>query len=372
MSLEEDDIIDGNVRFKSYHGVVYPWYTYGETVNFYYGSNVTHTANGKFNFSESDTNYTMFDMFDITMKDGTRLIDKNCGYDLELTGIKSYIKIYQNSNNALVYTSTFNPSYFFSIGVDYYDKIGNFIGSDSLYNFEVVSNTYDTYNIRFNVDGSNIKKDCYRMQFSIRYNGKLAHGIPDTYMDSSLYRIDKVYGVSGSEFAMNVDESNVGFFKSIILWLTNIRDNLVNGFSDLKNGLSNIVSAITNLPIKIWNAIETGLKNLFIPSEKDITDMKDKWDMLLADRFGAVYESGALITDFAGNFTEQGTQDTISMPAVTVNLAGADFTFGGYDVDIVPDGFGFLVEILKGVIDIVCTIAFVNSMKEKYDRLVSQ
>lgn len=46
------------------------------------------------------------------------------------------------------------------------------------------------------------------------------------------------------------------------------------------------------------------------------------------------------------------------------------FTFGGYDVQIVPTGFDFIVNILKTVIGIVCTILCVNALRKKYDEVM--
>lgn len=130
--------------------------------------------------------------------------------------------------------------------------------------------------------------------------------------------------------------------------------------------LGDISEGITSLPNKIME----GITGLFVPSEEEMADIKDKWEQLLSDRFGAVYESIAIIDNWASAFTEQGIQDTITFPSITIPLGEADFVFGGWEVDVVPEGFEFLIEILKKFISIVCTFAFVNGMKARYERVL--
>lgn len=135
--------------------------------------------------------------------------------------------------------------------------------------------------------------------------------------------------------------------------------------------LGNILTGITNLPSKIGDAITNGIKNLFIPTKEDLVSVKDDWEQLLSDRFGAVYESTDIIDDFANAFTYDGTQETIDFPEITIELAGADFVFGGWEVDVIPERFDFLIDMLKLLIDIVCTFAFVNAMKKRLEGVLS-
>lgn len=129
------------------------------------------------------------------------------------------------------------------------------------------------------------------------------------------------------------------------------------------NWLSNILDGITSIPEMILD----GIKGLFVPDAEGLANQQEKWTQLLEDRFGAVYESVAIIDNFASAFTDQSTQTTIEFPSVTIPLAGADFVFGGWQVDVVPDGFEFLIEVLKKIIDIVCTFLFVQGMKRRLD-----
>lgn len=174
--------------------------------------------------------------------------------------------------------------------------------------------------------------------------------------------------------------SSNGLLSSIIEWIKSIYEGIVNLPSKIANSLKtffdNIVNAVTNIGNLIKNAIVDlgnflidGIKNLFIPSEEDITKMKDKWDTLLSDRFGALYQVASLISDYASAFTEQ-NKNTITFPSVSIPLAGAEFTFGGWEVQIVPDGFEIVFDTLKLITSILATFLFVNGMKKRFDKLL--
>lgn len=134
--------------------------------------------------------------------------------------------------------------------------------------------------------------------------------------------------------------------------------------------LSSIKDGITELPTKIWDKISNGLKELFIPSEEDLTAIKDSFDTMLSERFGALYEVGGIISDFAESFEFTELKNTIELPVISLDFGDASWEFGGYTVDVVPDNFQFLVDMLKTLISICCIALFINAMKHKYDKLV--
>lgn len=131
-----------------------------------------------------------------------------------------------------------------------------------------------------------------------------------------------------------------------------------------------ILQGILNLP----NALVEGIKNLFLPTQAEAIDFRDKMDALLRDRLGPAYEANDIIEDFAyslGAGTETLDEDpepaTITMPALTVDLAGADFTFGGWEVRVIPEGFEEIVKVLKTVVNMVCTLAFLNALRDRWE-----
>lgn len=131
--------------------------------------------------------------------------------------------------------------------------------------------------------------------------------------------------------------------------------------------LQNLVTEVKELPGAIGNKIKEAVTDLFIPDAEAIVEQKDQWDELLADRFGAVYEAGSIASDIAEAFVPGETQQIISFPATTFDLAGAEFVFGGWEIDVVPDGFDFAIDTLKMIINIACTLLFVNALKNRFE-----
>ena len=135
--------------------------------------------------------------------------------------------------------------------------------------------------------------------------------------------------------------------------------------------LENIFKSLGELPGKIWQYISDGLKSLFVPDEQEMVAYKDKWDELLAERFGAVYQAASLIVDSWSDVQESTQTHTIDMPEVTIPLPeGNKFSFGGFAVQIVPSGFNPLVISVKSAIGIVCTFLFINGLRKRYDEVM--
>lgn len=135
--------------------------------------------------------------------------------------------------------------------------------------------------------------------------------------------------------------------------------------------LRQILDTIINLPSKLWELISDGLKSLFVPDEQFMTDYSDKWNELLEDRFGAVFQAVNIIFGCWDDISAADQTNTIDMPEVTIPLPeGNSFTFGGFAVQIVPDGFDFLVGSVKMIIGIVCTALFLNGLKSRYNEIM--
>ena len=158
------------------------------------------------------------------------------------------------------------------------------------------------------------------------------------------------------QFSLNVQSEEAGLLEDIS--------------GSVQEGFNKVETEIKSLPEKIWEKISNGLKSLFVPSEESMTAYKDKWDELLASRFGAVYQVVNIMTDSWDGIMQADQTDTINFPQASINFSGTPFTFGGYDVKIVPDGFGVLVTAIKSIVAIVCTVAFVNGMRKRYDEIM--
>lgn len=162
--------------------------------------------------------------------------------------------------------------------------------------------------------------------------------------------------------------------KNIFSAITNLPANIANSikgfFDNVVSAVNKVFTALSELPGKLWNVFETGLIALTVPTEEQVSEFNDKMNNLLKDRFGALYEVGDLCVQHIEAFQSYYEVGTIVFPAVTVDLAGSPFTFGGWTVDICPDGFEFLFDALKLAINMVCTLAVISSLKNRFDRLL--
>lgn len=153
-----------------------------------------------------------------------------------------------------------------------------------------------------------------------------------------------------------VDESSTGSFLSNILeWI------------------KGIYNSIVELPTKIATFIGDKLKELFVPTQSQMRAYINSWDNLLAERFGAIYQVVQLLRDMFTSIIDAASgdvQDTIEMPVVELEFSGVLYEFGGWEVDVVPDGFQFLADALKFALDCVCTVAFLGALRKKYDDLM--
>lgn len=137
--------------------------------------------------------------------------------------------------------------------------------------------------------------------------------------------------------------------------------------------LQSIWDAIVAIPAQIWEFIETGLKDLFVPDQAYIVSYKDKWDSLLSSRFGAVYEAFDIVMEFANSINASDETDTISIPRVSIPLPdNNEFVFGPYDVRIVPDAavLQFLVDTCKMITTIVAVFALVNGLRKRWEEVM--
>ena len=130
--------------------------------------------------------------------------------------------------------------------------------------------------------------------------------------------------------------------------------------------INDLLDAIISLPEKLLD----GIKGLFVPDADTMAAYQDRWFSLLASRFGAIYEAVMLIDEFGQSISDQAASGVVDFPIVTIDLAGTPFTFGGWRVDVVPDGFDLIFDALKLMIDIVATLAFVNGLRHRFEGIL--
>ena len=150
-----------------------------------------------------------------------------------------------------------------------------------------------------------------------------------------------------------------------------IWEEVYDGFRDIRSTMvsqyNGMITFLTDtLPVRIAEEIA----KVFVPSEGKIEQTQQEAQELAQERLGAVYQSTQIIDSLSGAFQYQSTQGTVAFPAVTIDLAGVPFTFGGWDVQVVPDGFGGIVEVLKFLLDIVCTLGFAQALKGRLEKMM--
>lgn len=230
-------------------------------------------------------------------------------------------------------------------------------GSKEYQRAELTLRNDNTYDIKFSTE---LTKDLLSIQFVSNYTFNLSNPLGTFNISGYVGEWnDNYYRVS-----VDITPEEVGLLSGILSGIT-------SGFSALGEKISGVFDAIEELPSKIWEFIENGLKSLFVPDEEYIAGYKDRWEELLADRLGAVYQ---VVQITFGAWEEVGTADetnTITFPELSIPLPDNNsFTFGGYDVQIVPDGFTVVVDILKMMVGIACSFLFINGLRKRYDEVM--
>lgn len=266
-------------------------------------------------------------------------IPANCDYSVSFNNL--YLKFEIYDNGVLKKTVDVRAASVFSSSV----RVSYSDGSQEIvYNPGCVGTSNDLLSLSYR--GSSGAQGISQIAFclTVDVNSIFANYITE----NSTFYVEYGCADLGLEINYEASENEKGLLQSVIEWLKSIKD------------------AIVNLPELIMEKI----KGLFIPTEEDMTEIKNKFDLLMKERFGALYEAGSIISDFVEAFTYQGEKTTIAFPMVEIFLAEDTFYFGGWEVDLVPYGFTSIIGVLKGLIGIVCTLLFVVMLRNKFNKIV--
>lgn len=361
MNLEEEDLTNSSLRLR------YDWYVNSNAHNVgVYTLDGTSSFNGTM-FTQSlsawNTSTTMTDRFLFIFNESKKFFSKGSGIEVSLSGVENFNSV---GNNIL---PLYNNKEAYSLKL-------RLIDSDS--NLKTI--TIDDFVIKFYPN-----KNTYYLNFSVDDLPFDVYGFY-IYLDYSIYAYQDLVNYVGTnnnmlhhagfkDLAIDIKETAAdktdGLLANIIQIVTNIKNNILELPQNIANSIKGFFDNVVNALQELGNSILEGIKNLFIPSEQDIISMKEDWEQLLASRFGALYEVIQLIDDYAKSFVAS-EKSTILFPSVSIPLGEVDFVFGGWEVKVIPDGFDVLVGALKTIISIVCTVLFVNGMRDKFERLVSR
>lgn len=254
--------------------------------------------------------------------------------------------------------------------------------------------------------------------------------IPDDYMSSfpesyqrviPIYLLVCLYGTENRPLS-SVTYSNIRLVPTgatEYLYQDKVFHDDVIG-SDDGGGLKGIFKALQDLPVKFSSYITglgdriggffttlkdnllQGIKDLFIPTEEQITAFKDKTDLLLSQKLGVLYQAPDLLVDFFGylaDFEPLRSDDMndyylevpaysvyINSDADTINILSNDDN-GGEEIPIIPDNtgqgsyqfrFGFLAEkpfstfygFFKAAIIFISIMGFCYYALNKYNKVM--
>lgn len=294
--------------------------------------------------------------FTISNADGSILLKKGKNYDFSLSNINAYFQDIDVFPTEVFFWESLTNLRFNTVNTD---------GSYSIY-YDNIEYKYGSGSRTGNVVSGNItaEKDVKKIKITMGFSVKEKYGY--TAYDSITF----TYGATPCSFTLNVQSEEAGLLSGLIGWVQNIFSKINETFTELKNGFSNVINSLLELPAKLWQLISDGLKDLFVPDEQFMTEYSEEWDFLLGQRFGALYDVADIIRDFVGDIQYSDTTNTIYMPNVSLDSVGIPFSFGGYEVQIVPNGFDFIVEVLKKIISAICTFMFITSMRKRYDEIM--
>lgn len=172
--------------------------------------------------------------------------------------------------------------------------------------------------------------------------------------------LGEVTGDVGFNLFLEQQSEESGLLSGLIEWV-----------KEIFNKVGDIWDAIVELPAKLWEKIQNGLMSLFVPSDEYLTEYKDRFDTMLQEKLGAVYQVLDLTFDGWDRIQMSDETDIIDFPEVTIPLPdNEEFTFGGQEVQIVPDGFDILVTAVKTIVGMCCTILFVNGLRNRYEEIM--
>lgn len=153
-------------------------------------------------------------------------------------------------------------------------------------------------------------------------------------------------------------------------------NNIIAFLRNIVNGIGNIGTAIVELPGKIVSALIDGLKSLFIPSEEDLTGIKDQYAQLLEERLGFVWQAGEMVVSFGQSVLsafESTTDFQFEFPGVSFELPelGTVTLIEAQDVSVDNAFMDVMQPVLGTIVSFICVLAFINTAERMVIAVIS-
>lgn len=133
---------------------------------------------------------------------------------------------------------------------------------------------------------------------------------------------------------------------------------------------------------KIDNAtssIVSGIRGLFVPTQTDLINFRLNMQADFQNHFPAFFTADDKVRNLYSIFSNSvNPRTTFTVPLVEMSIpdyannTSADFTFGGFDVELKPkqDQLGILYDSLAIIIDFVATLGLLNMLKKKLHKFL--
>lgn len=299
----------------------------------------------------SFNSYHFLDRFQIR-NESESLFPIGYDYTLTLSGLLNsslWAQASNTSNNGYLY---FDGGGVKKYRVYAYDASGNW---QELHEASVTVSDDNQGSYTITVNTGSLPFEVFQLDVDIIWEYQSAYGDNNTEYSSGKWLYSRTLGFDDFNIAW------VGYSES-----TSAQKELVELNKGILETVKGIATSIVELPTTIWDKFQAGLMALFVPSEQFIDEMNTAWQNFFMEHFGAFYEVIAIISEYVGSFVES-EQSTVFLPEITVPVGADGFTFGGWEVQVVPDGMSVLFEALKMIVSIVATFFFINGLKRRFE-----
>lgn len=207
--------------------------------------------------------------------------------------------------------------------------------------------------------------DCKNGTFYAGYEPQLLVSIPNLTVENQVTVLDEIL------ISVKNIEGDITSIKSSV---TNIEQGVV----DLNSTVMDMSTQLHNSNSGIWNSFKKSLNSMFVPSEGDITSVKDGFDQLAQDKLGGAYQSFDTVIDGVqtvnNKFKNPGTSPGVEFPGISVPLGGdvGTVTLAASQTVMLPEKItGVLYPVAGVIIPIVCAIWTIRQCLEMLEYFMS-
>lgn len=144
-------------------------------------------------------------------------------------------------------------------------------------------------------------------------------------------------------------------------------DSIEKNTSDTATNTKGIWDVLVNLPGNILD----GLMGLFVPDDNFYIENQQRFEDLFRSRLGFIYQSVDILMDIWNRIKAvTGEDDTIQVPYLSYTFNdGTVFEFGGWEVDLIPDGLEILQAISRSITTMILGIWMLNYGINYFDKV---